>query len=83
MQWTNATLRAHLGERGFIQDGDAIADEDKALFYTSFERGDDELVLVEFKEGREPIVMQHGVQVNVDEIGYRNSQIQHKPLLGD
>lgn len=81
MKWTNATLRAHLGERGFLQDEETVRHENR--FYTDFIRGDDSLVLVEFEDGSEPQVFQDGRAVIVDDIGYRNEQIQHKPLLGD
>lgn len=82
-RWTAPTIRAHLGERGFIQDTNTIHDEEKGVHYSSFERGEDELTLVEFDNGAEPIVTQHGKHVRVADIGYRNEQIQHKPLLGD
>lgn len=81
MKWTNTTLRAHLGERGFLQHEDTMKYEDR--FYTNFIRGDDELVLVEFVNDAEPQVFQGGKLVEVGEIGFRNEQIQHKPLLGD
>ena len=81
MKWTNATLRAHLGERGFLQHEDTVKMEDR--FYTNFSRGDDELVLVEFVDESEPVVFQDGQPVDATNIGYRNEQIQHKPLLGD
>lgn len=81
MKWTNNTLRAHLGERGFLQHEDTTKHDDR--FYTSFVRGDDELVLVEFVNDAEPQVFHNGKLVEVGEIGFRNEQIQHKPLLGD
>jgi hypothetical protein len=83
-QWTNATLRAHLGERGFLQEGNTVTDHDRSSFSTLFRRGSDELILVEFKDEREPVVMQNGVEVEVQrDLGWRNSQIQHDKLKGD
>ena len=76
MKWTNATLRAHLGEHGFLASKEGTQKHEDR-FYTSFERGDDELVLVEFVNQQEPQVFQNGQPVNVDNIGYRNEQIQH------
>jgi hypothetical protein len=76
MKWTNATLRAHLGEHGFLPDKDGTQQVGDRL-YTGFERGDDELVLVEFNDESEPVVFQNGVPVDVTNIGHRNSQIQH------
>jgi hypothetical protein len=84
MKWTNASLRQHLGERGFLQEGDTVVDHDRATYSTLFKRGSDELILLEFKNEREPVVMQDGVEVNVaHDIGWRNSQIQHDKLKGD
>jgi hypothetical protein len=83
-KWTNASLRAHLGERGFIQEGDTVRFYDKDEFHTSFVRGEDELILVEsVNDFTPPHVYQKGREVDVHEIGYRNSQIQHDKLKGD
>lgn len=80
-RWTNREIRKYLGERGFLQDGDTIEVDNG--YYTTFVRGEDELTLLEFKDESEPAVFQNGQQVVVGEIGFRNEQIQHKPLLGD
>lgn len=82
MTWTNPTLRAHLGEHGFIPD-DSILNQEIGATYTSFVRGNDELTLVEYNDNREPEVYQNGMPVDVSNIGYRNEQIQHDKLIGD
>jgi hypothetical protein len=80
MKWTNPTLRAHLGVHGFLPEA-ADTIESDGVFYTNFVRGDDELVLAEFSDNREPRVFQDGRPVDVTHIGYRNSQIQHDKCL--
>jgi hypothetical protein len=81
MKWTNASLRQHLGERGFLPEGPSLLSNN--VYYTTFVRGEDELTLAEYGEGPEPQVFQNGKQVDVSEIGYRNEQIQHDKLKGD
>jgi hypothetical protein len=83
MTWTNASIRAHLGEHGFLSAGAPITNYDLGVTYTSFMRGNDELVLVEYANGQEPTVVQDGVEVDVTNIGWRNEQIQHDKLRGD
>lgn len=82
MKWTNPTLRAHLGEHGFLP---AEATLSNGVYYTTFTRGEDELTLVEYGEGEglEPEVFQDGQPVDVSNLGYRNEQIQHDKLKGD
>jgi hypothetical protein len=83
-KWTNASIRAHLGERGFIQDGNTLVNNDTNEYHSIFLRGKDELILVEVgAELAPPRVYQKGVEVDVHNIGYRNSQIQHDKLKGD
>jgi hypothetical protein len=82
-RWTNSTLRAHLGERGFLQEGKTHQNFDKMTYETQFVRGDDRLILVEFENKQEPQMYQNGNRVYVEEIGYRNEQIQHNKLRGD
>jgi hypothetical protein len=83
-RWTNSTLRAHLGERGFLQEGKTREwSFNRATYETEFVRGNDRLLLVEFEDGQEPQVYQHGKRVYVEEIGWRNEQIQHDKLKGD
>lgn len=80
-KWTNQSLRAHLGERGFLQEGTTV--ESNGVYYTTFTRGEDELTLAEYTNGSEPVVFQNGQAVDVADIGYRNEQIQHDKLKGD
>lgn len=80
-RWTNQAVRAHLGERGFLQEEPTVEADNG--FYTSFVRGEDELTLLEFKDNSEPAVFQSGQQVVIGDIGHRNEQIQHQPLKGD
>lgn len=81
MKWTNASLRRHLGEHGFIVGDETV--QSGSVFYTPFTRGNDELTLVEFTDDAEPQVFQDGQPVDVMNIGYRNEQIQHDKLKGD
>jgi hypothetical protein len=53
-------------------------------FTRASSRGEDELILVEsVNDFTPPHVYQKGREVDVHEIGYRNSQIQHDKLKGD
>ncbi len=74
-KWTNQSIRAHLGEHGFIVTDSILQNN---VLYTEFTRGEDSLTLVEYGDGPEPLVYQDGKQVDVTNIGYRNSQIQNK-----
>jgi hypothetical protein len=86
-RWTNPTLRAYLGEHGFLQDGETARANYGVMpaFYSAFVRGNDKLTLVEFEDGsgRAPLVLQNGRFVDVSNIGYRNEQLQHDKLKGD
>lgn len=91
-RWTNATLRAYLGEHGFLQDGatnkgtfGVSVDTEVPAFITTFVRASDTLTLIEFEDGSqtEPFIMQNGNRVDVSNIGYRNEQLQHDKLRGD
>lgn len=91
-RWTNATLRAYLGEHGFLQDGETVRGTHRTMvhgavpaFFSTFVRASDILVLVEYEDGsgRSPYVQQNGIIVDVSNIGFRNEQIQHDKQKGD
>jgi len=80
LKWTNQSLRAHLGERGFIQ-GESILQNN--VYYTEYSRVDDSVTLAEYGEGPEPELFYNGDKIDPMIIGYRNAQIQHDKLRGD
>lgn len=80
--WTNQSLRAELGQRGFLQTGRDRYEPETKSTYTDFHRGLRKVTLVE-TEGKEPHVELAGVWLDVMEFGYRNDQIQHDKQRGD
>ena len=84
-KWTNQSLRAHLGERGFIPNEKPLLIDGENVTYTTFTRDDEDVVLAEYADSlnRGPQLYHDGWQLDPMTIGYRNEQIQHDKMRGD